>query len=51
MSRTKKGLIPLTVRLTPAIYKKLKSEVVKHPHLSINIIVNDILDKNIGGAA
>ena len=45
--KEKKPLIPMTVRLSPDTHKRLFALTKKHPHLTINVIVNQILEKEL----
>lgn len=49
MSKTKrkKNLIALTVRLSPKTYNRLSAIVREKPHMSINVLVNEMLDREL----
>lgn len=51
MGKTKSRLIPLTVRLAPDIHRRLNAVIRQRPHLSINVLVNEILERELAEAS
>jgi hypothetical protein len=50
MAKTRKPLIPLTVRLSPDTHRRLETIIRKKPHLTLNVLVNQILESELAGA-
>jgi hypothetical protein len=40
-------LVPLTIRLSPDSYKGLAKVIGRHPHLSMNVLINKIIEAEL----
>ena len=46
--RTKaRKLKPMTVRISPVIYRRMEEVIRRRPHLSLNVLVNEILEREL----
>lgn len=37
----------MTVRISPVIYRRMEEVIRRRPHLSLNVLVNEILEREL----